>query len=318
MVSASTAMNKNAKVIAIMGPTASGKTDLAMGLYDNLDVELISVDSALVYRQLNIGSAKPTQQELNKYPHHLIDICDPAQPYSAADFKKDATELIQRIHKKNKVPVLVGGTMLYFKALLQGINELPAADPEIRKELTTEAEKIGWDGMHRRLQTIDAVAAKRIHPNDPQRIQRALEVYQISAKTMTEWQLKPAKLDHHWEVTSIAIAPHQRETLRQRIAERFEDMLTQGFEEEVKLLLERGDLDIDLPAIRAVGYRQMWQYLCGEIDYEEMKFRAVTATRQLAKRQMTWLRSWPDLSWLHPEDFQNRDSLLSAALALVK
>jgi tRNA dimethylallyltransferase len=311
-------MNQSgAKVIAIMGPTASGKTALAMALYDELDVELISVDSALVYRQMNIGSAKPSVEELQRYPHHLIDICDPANPYSAADFKNDATKLIEEIHQRNKIPILVGGTMLYYKALLQGINELPAADPTIREKLLAQANKQGWQAMHQRLQKIDAVAAERIHPNDPQRIQRALEIFEISGKNMTEWQQQPIQLPHQWQVISIAVAPREREILRARIAERFELMLENGFEKEVKALMQRGDLNEDLPAVRAVGYRQMWQYLNNQIDYEEMKFRGIIATRQLAKRQMTWLRSWPELNWLHPEDYAQQKDLTAKAVALI-
>lgn len=305
------------KVIAIMGPTASGKTALAMALYDEMDVELISVDSALVYRQMDVGSAKPSSEELLKYPHHLIDICDPAVPYSAANFKSDATNLIQEIHQKNKTPILVGGTMLYYKALLQGINELPAADPAIREKLIKQANKDGWLAMHQRLREIDEVAAERIHPNDPQRIQRALEIFEISGKNITEWQQQPIESNHHWNVISIAVAPREREVLRARIAQRFEQMLDHGFEEEVKCLMARGDLKDDLPAVRAVGYRQMWQYLNHQIDYEEMKFRGITATRQLAKRQMTWLRSWPDLNWLHPEDYNEPQQLCSKAMSLI-
>ncbi len=306
-------MEQQAKVIALMGPTASGKTALAMELYDKLDVELISVDSALVYRQMDIGTAKPTTEELKKYPHHLIDICDPSEPYSAADFKNDATQLIDGIHSRGKIPLLVGGTMLYFKALLQGINELPSANEKIRQNLSQMAEQKGWEYMHQRLQQVDPVAGKRIHPNDPQRIQRALEVYEVSGKSMTEWQQSSPKNDHDWQVISIAVAPKEREVLRQRIALRFEQMLEQGFRQEVEQLIARGDLKDDLPAVRAVGYRQMWQYLQGGMDFDEMKFRGITATRQLAKRQMTWLRSWPDLNWLYPED----DNLLQTAIDLI-
>ncbi len=301
------------KVIALMGPTASGKTALAMSMYDQFNVELISVDSALVYRQMDIGTAKPSVEELVAYPHHLINICDPSQPYSAANFKTDATELVLDIHRRGKIPLLVGGTMLYFKALLQGINELPAADPKIREQLAKMAQQEGWEYMHQQLKKVDPVASKRIHPNDPQRIQRALEVYEVSGKSMTDWQQQSPKNNPKWNVISIAVAPREREVLRQRIAERFELMLQQGFEDEVKALMARGDLSNDLPAVRAVGYRQMWQYLQNEIDFEEMKFRGITATRQLAKRQMTWLRSWPDLHWLHPED----GNLLAKSLALI-
>jgi len=281
------------RIICLMGPTASGKTALAMALFDRLPIEIISVDSALIYRQMEIGTAKPTVKELAQYPHHLINICDPGQSYSAAQFKFQVTELIEQIHQKGKLPLLVGGTMLYFRTLLFGLSELPPANAEIRQQLLNQADKVGWLAMHQQLQRIDPVAAKRIHPNDPQRIQRALEVYQITGSSMTQLQQNSLPVQFPWPVTSVAVAPVSREILRVRIAVRFHQMLEQGFEQEVKQLMSRGDLNLEMPSMRSVGYRQMWLYLQGELDHEEMIFRAVAATRQLAKRQLTWLRGWP-------------------------
>lgn len=294
-------MKNDLPVICIMGPTASGKTALALALSEYLqDVEIISVDSALVYRGMDIGTAKPSLDEMAKVPHHLIDILDPALSYSAADFRNDALRLIKEIQQRGKRPILVGGTMLYFKALLQGISELPAADPQVRAELEAEATVKGWGGMHQQLERIDPVAAARIHPNDPQRINRALEVYRITGKTLTaltEDRGSPLP----FAVKQFAIAPTDRAVLHQRIAERFEHMLIEGFEQEVQLLLARGDLHPQLPSIRCVGYRQMWDYLSGRINFSDMQQQGIAATRQLAKRQLTWLRSWSDLVWLKSE-----------------
>ncbi len=326
-------MNKN-RVVCIMGPTAVGKTALAMDLYDALSegniseqarisgvrshqeskAEIISVDSALVYRGMDIGTAKPSAAELENYPHHLIDICDPAQPYSAANFSADASTLIQKIHQKGKTVILVGGTMLYYRALLEGFHVLPAADEAVRKKLLSEANEKGWGHLHHRLKAIDAVAAKRIHPNDTQRIQRALEVFEISGQTLTELQQQTLRVQNNWQLISLAVAAESREILRQTIAERFYQMLEQGFEKEVQGLIERGDLHTALPAIRAVGYRQMWDYLHGRMDREQMILKAITATRQLAKRQMTWLRSWPDIHWLKGNDAKIRARTLLSSL----
>ncbi len=290
------------KIICIMGPTAVGKTALAMSLFDELDAEIISVDSVLVYKDMDIGTAKPTAAELKRYPHHLIDICDPAEIYSAASFSQDAQALITKIHQNGKIAILVGGSMLYFRALLQGFNQLPEADTNIRERLSQEAEIMGWGVLHDRLKNIDPVAAKKIHPNDPQRIQRALEVYEITGKNITALQQTKLRKNPEWDIFSFAIAAESREGLREDIALRFHQMLQQGFEKEVQKLFNRSDLHKALPAIRAVGYRQMWEYIAGEMDYDEMVFRAITATRQLAKRQMTWLRSWPQTIWLKSND----------------
>jgi len=280
--------------IFIIGPTASGKTGLAMKLMAHFPIELISVDSALIYKDMDIGTAKPTADELAKAPHRLINFLDPSESYSAADFRKDALREMQEITAKGKIPVLVGGTMLYYRALENGLAVLPEADLEVRKKLSAEAEEKGWDFLHQRLVEVDPVAGKRIHPNDKQRIQRALEVYKLSGKTLTELH-KEAQLDAlPYRLMKIALIP-EREWIRDLAEKRFEMMMEQGFLEEVKALYAREDLHADLPAIRCVGYRQAWQYLDGKLDADEMKERAVIATRQLAKRQMTWMRSEPNI-----------------------
>ncbi|MCF4008316.1 tRNA (adenosine(37)-N6)-dimethylallyltransferase MiaA [Rheinheimera sp. UJ63] len=288
-------------VICLMGPTASGKTALAIALKQQLvNAELISVDSALVYRGMDIGTAKPTAAELAQAPHFLLDIRDPAESYSAADFRADALQLIAQIQQRGNVPILVGGTMLYFKALLQGISELPAADKAIRATLEAEAAEHGWAYLHQQLAAVDPAAAQRIHPNDPQRINRALEVYRLTGRSLTELTAeKPEPFPY--KVYQFAIAPTDRAVLHQRIALRFEQMLAQGFEQEVRALAQRTDLHADLPSIRCVGYRQMWDYIAGKLTYQEMEAQGIAATRQLAKRQLTWLRSWPELHWLKSE-----------------
>lgn len=306
-------MTEQLPVIFIMGPTASGKTALAVELFRQLPSELISVDSALIYRGMDIGTAKPTPAELAAAPHHLIDILDPAQSYSAADFRTDALRLIEQIHQRGKVPVLVGGTMLYFKALLDGISPLPEADPVIRQQLEQEAAIIGWEGMHQQLSLVDPVSAERIHPNDPQRINRALEVYRISGHTLTELTAEKGE-PFPYKAHQFAVAPADRALLHQRIAVRFHDMLSNGFEEEVRRLKQRFDLHAGLPSIRCVGYRQMWEYLDGQASYQQMTERGIAATRQLAKRQLTWLRSWQQLNWLKSESPQaeNLQAVLSS------
>ncbi|CNK63985.1 tRNA (adenosine(37)-N6)-dimethylallyltransferase MiaA [Yersinia vastinensis] len=283
--------------IFIMGPTASGKTALSIALRQRLPVELISVDSALIYRGMDIGTAKPSAAELALAPHRLIDIRDPAQSYSAADFRKDALKEMADITAAGRIPLLVGGTMLYFKALLDGLSPLPSADPKVRERIEQQAAELGWEALHQQLAEIDPVAAARIHPNDPQRLSRALEVFLISGKTLTELT-KISGETLPYRVHQFAIAPVSRELLHQRIELRFHQMLDAGFETEARALFDRGDLHTDMPAIRCVGYRQMWSYLSGEIDYDEMVYRGVCATRQLAKRQMTWLRGWGSVQWL--------------------
>lgn len=280
-----------------MGPTASGKTALAIDMATQHNCEIISVDSALIYRGMDVGSAKPSEQELAIAPHRLIDILDPSESYSAADFRRDALAAIEDIIARGKTPLLVGGTMMYFKALLDGLSPLPGADEAIRKQILLQAEAQGWESLHQELCEIDPVAGQRIHPNDPQRLSRALEVYRISGKTMTELtQTKSAALPY--DVVQFAIAPNDRKVLHGLIAKRFNIMLEQGFIDEVATLKARGDLHLDLPSMRCVGYRQCWQYLDNEFDHATMVEKATAATRQLAKRQLTWLRSWPDLQWL--------------------
>ncbi|EKN6258970.1 tRNA (adenosine(37)-N6)-dimethylallyltransferase MiaA [Yersinia enterocolitica] len=283
--------------IFIMGPTASGKTALSIALRQRLPVELVSVDSALIYRGMDIGTAKPSAEELALAPHRLIDIRDPAESYSAADFRKDALKEMADITAAGRIPLLVGGTMLYFKALLDGLSPLPSADPQMRQRIEQQAAEVGWEALHQQLAEIDPVAAARIHPNDPQRLSRALEVFFISGKTLTELT-KISGETLPYRVHQFAIAPVSRELLHQRIELRFHQMLDAGFETEARALFDRGDLHTDMPAIRCVGYRQMWSYLSGEIDYDEMVYRGICATRQLAKRQMTWLRGWGSVQWL--------------------
>jgi tRNA dimethylallyltransferase len=283
--------------IFMMGPTASGKTALSIALRQRLPVELISVDSALIYRDMDIGTAKPGFDELSVAPHRLIDIRDPAESYSAADFRKDALKEMADITAVGRIPLLVGGTMLYFKALLDGLSPLPSADPKVRERIEQQAAERGWQALHQQLAEIDPVAAARIHPNDPQRLSRALEVFFISGKTLTDLT-KISGETLPYRVHQFAIAPVSRELLHQRIELRFHQMLDAGFETEVRALFNRGDLHTDLPAIRCVGYRQMWSYLSDEIDYDEMVYRGICATRQLAKRQITWLRGWSSIQWL--------------------
>lgn len=301
------------QVVFLMGPTASGKTALALELAQHLPVEIISVDSALIYRGMDIGSAKPTAAELAAVPHHLIDILDPAQAYSAADFRADALRLITQIQQRGKLPVLVGGTMLYFKALLDGISPLPEADLQLRAEIEARAAAVGWAALHAELALVDPVSAARIHPNDPQRINRALEVYQLTGKSLTELTQTKGE-PFPYKVSQFAIAPKERAELHRRIALRFEQMLAQGFEQEVALLKQRADLHPQLPSVRCVGYRQMWDYLDGLVSYDEMVYRGIAATRQLAKRQLTWLRSWSDLYWLDSESAvkENLQAVLSS------
>lgn len=294
--------------IFLMGPTAAGKTDLALALADALPCELISVDSALIYRGMDIGTAKPDRATLARYPHRLIDIRDPAESYSAAEFRADALAAMAEITARGRIPLLVGGTMLYFKALLEGLADMPGADPAVRAELEARAALLGWSALHRELAEVDPESAARIHPNDPQRLIRALEVHRISGLSMTAHRQRqaaenrglgaPGMAHLPYTVAQLAIAPVQRRVLHERIALRFRQMLEHGFIEEVEALRLRGDLHAGLPSIRAVGYRQVWDYLDGKLNREEMTERGIIATRQLAKRQFTWLRSWADLHWL--------------------
>ena len=284
--------------IFLMGPTASGKTDLAIQLRQHLPIEVISVDSALIYRGMDIGTAKPSKAELALAPHRLIDICDPAESYSAANFRTDALREMQEISAQGKIPLLVGGTMLYYKALLEGLSPLPSADEKVRSEIEAKAALIGWGGLHQELSKIDPISAQRINPNDSQRINRALEVFYLTGKTLTELTAQKGEA-LPYDILQFAIAPEQREVLHLRIEQRFHKMIELGFQQEVEKLYRRPDLNENLPSIRCVGYRQMWEYLRGDYDHDEMVFRGICATRQLAKRQITWLRGWTSpIQWL--------------------
>lgn len=278
--------------LAIMGPTASGKTRLAIDLAQALSGEVISVDSGLVYRGMDIGTAKPSLEERRGVPHHLIDILDPSEAFSTGQFRTQALALMDEIQARGRIPILAGGTMLYFNALLHGLADLPSADPEIRRRLDEEALRSGWAVMHERLREIDPAAAARIHPNDPQRIQRALEVFYITGSNLTTLQQDAVRQNDALpcRIMRIQLTTANRDNLRARIAARFHDMLKQGFVAEVEALYSRGDLHEDLPSMRAVGYRQAWSYLKGECGYDAFVERAVIATRQFAKRQLTWLR----------------------------
>jgi len=287
------ATDQRPPAIFLMGPTASGKTALACALADRFPLALVSVDSVLIYRGMDIGSAKPDRQTLAGYPHRLIDILDPAQSYSAAQFRDDAMREMAAITAAGRIPLLVGGTGLYFRALQGGLSELPDADPDLRSELDAKAQKLGWPALHARLARLDAAAAERIRPNDAQRIQRALEVIELTGRPLSAQQ-KSAPAKFGYRVLKLAVVPSRREVLHERIAQRFAGMMKHGFIEEVRRLHERGDLHVGLPALRAVGYRQAWEYLEGRYDVEELHKRAVFATRQLAKRQSTWLRSIVD------------------------
>ncbi|WP_260291662.1 tRNA (adenosine(37)-N6)-dimethylallyltransferase MiaA [Sedimenticola hydrogenitrophicus] len=297
-----------------MGPTASGKTALAIELVRHLPCEIISVDSALVYRGMDIGTAKPDAAELAQAPHRLIDICDPAEAYSAARFREDALAEMAEISASGRIPLLVGGTMLYFRALEYGLSRLPEADPGIRADLEREAGESGWEALHTQLMRVDPAAAARIHPNDPQRIQRALEVYRLTGQPLSRLQGQAERNVLPYRLVKLVRAPQSRAVLHQRIAERFNKMLAEGFEAEVRQLLQRDDLRPEMSSLRSVGYRQMIRYLQGEWDRETMIERGIIATRQLAKRQFTWLRSYPDVHWLDEE----AGNILQQALKIVR
>lgn len=298
-------------VIFLMGPTASGKTDLAIALSKRLPIDVISVDSALIYRQMNIGTAKPTANELAQTPHALVDICDPAESYSVADFCRDAQREIRKSHLANRIPLLVGGTMMYFNALLNGLADMPATDEATRQKIEAEAKEKGWPALHAELMEVDSESASQIHPNHSQRIGRALAVYRMSGKTMSAFRQeqqaqKQAEKETHgqsgsedfssqYNLVQFALIPTDRSWLHERINTRYKAMLDQGFVDEVKALYARGDLHLNLPSMRAVGYRQVWEFLSGDNDYNVMVEKGMAATRQLAKRQLTWLRSWDKL-----------------------
>ncbi|MEX2366626.1 MAG: tRNA (adenosine(37)-N6)-dimethylallyltransferase MiaA [Pseudohongiellaceae bacterium] len=286
-----------------MGPTASGKTRVAVELVQQHPFEIISVDSAQIYRGMDIGTGKPDRATLEKAPHHLIDILDPAESYSAAAFRRDALVAMAEITARGRIPLLVGGTMLYFKALRDGLAAMPEADQSIREAILQLAANKGWNAVHQRLQEVDPDTAQRLLPTDTQRLQRALEVYEISGRPLSSFHQDPSsEAALPYSLAQLAIMPPQRAVLHQLIAARFGNMLSQGFIEEVKTLHRRGDLNPAMPAIRCVGYRQIWEYLEGHHDYDTMQAKALAATRQLAKRQLTWLRSWPDLTVMDSSD----------------
>jgi tRNA dimethylallyltransferase len=293
-------------IVCLMGPTASGKTTTAIELIKDFPFSIISVDSGMIYRGMDIGTAKPSKEQLAIAPHRLIDILDPRESYSAAQFRLDAMHEIEDILQHGHIPLLVGGTMLYFKVLQQGISPLPSADALVRSEIANDAAKISWEKMHERLQAIDPIAALRIAANDAQRIQRALEVYALTGKTMTELCASNPPQASPYHIINLALAPaaeNSRGILEKKILQRLQLMLQQGFVDEVAVLRARGDLAPDMPSMRAVGYRQVWQYLDGALNYEEMQQQIIIATRQLAKRQMTWLRSWQgEIEWFDSED----------------
>jgi tRNA dimethylallyltransferase len=293
-------------IVLLSGPTASGKTRLACQLADVLPVHLISMDSAMVYRGMDIGTAKPTADEQKRYPHQLIDIRDPAETYSAADFVADADAAVRRSTDAGRIPVIVGGTMLYARAFREGLADLPSADEIIRASILARAEREGWPALHAELAAFDPITAAGIHPNNRQRLQRALEIVEVTGKPVSQlWQSSGSdartRLDD--TVVEFKLQP-QRALLHRRIEARFDDMLASGFLEEVRDLREREDLHADLPSMRAVGYRQMWRHLDGQIDFETMRFEVLAATRQLAKKQETWLRSWPDVVHLEGTEAQ--------------
>lgn len=277
-----------------MGPTASGKSNLSLEVADTLPCEIISVDSALVYKGMNIGTAKPTPIERQQIQHHLIDICDPVENYSVGRFYKDAVQLIEQIHQRGKIPLLVGGTMLYFYSLQFGLADLPTQDSAIRTMLTQQAQERGWEAIHQQLKIIDPVIAARIHPHDSQRIQRAMEIFLITQQKPSELQINESNFLDRFHLMNLILLPGDRAKLHKKIELRFNHMLQLGFIEEVQQLFDRGDLHQELPSIRTVGYRQAWNFLAGKYQYETMREKAIIATRQLAKRQMTWLRRWKD------------------------
>jgi tRNA dimethylallyltransferase len=300
--------------VCLMGPTASGKTDVAISLCKRFPFDIVSVDSALVYRGMDIGTAKPDAETLQRAPHRLIDIRDPEESYSAGDFVRDAWREIDSIQAAGRVPLLVGGTMMYFRALIGGIAELPSADAQIRASIDADAEKAGWPAIHARLQEIDPAAAERIKPNDRQRIQRALEVYLASGTPLSEWQSRAKTAhDHGLCFVKIALQPATRKVLHERIEKRLNLMLNNSFLDEVKVLRERAGLTADHPSMRSVGYRQLWAHLDGETSMDEAGKRALYATRQLAKRQITWLRSESDLRSFDPLEGTTIDAI-SASL----
>lgn len=303
-------------VVLIMGPTASGKTDLALRLAERWPIQIVSVDSAMVYRGMDIGTGKPAPEVLQRYPHMLVDILDPSQPYSAGQFVRDAHKAIATSHAEGKLPVLVGGTMLYFRALRRGLADMPSADPQIRAAIDLEATRVGWPAMHAELSRIDPEAAARIQPKDAQRIQRALEVFRLSGRTMTELHALAPNPEERFQFFAYAWVPSDRQALYAAIETRLDRMMQSGFMAEVSKLYERGDLHADLPAIRSVGYRQLWEHLDGGVPLDSAVKQAILATRHLARRQLIWLRSERELSWIDALD-SSADAQMVRAIASV-
>ena len=299
-----------------MGATATGKTALACALAARFPLALVSVDSALVYRGLDIGTAKPDAATLARHPHRLIDIRDPSEPYSAAEFRTDALASMEAIAREGRVPLLVGGTGLYFRALATGLSALPEADREVRARIAEEGARVGWPALHERLRSLDAVSAERIRPGDAQRIQRALEIIELTGEPMSALTGGPPERPP-WRILKLALVPRDRAALHTRIAERFDAMLAAGFLDEVRALRMREDLDADLPALRAVGYRQAWEHLEGETDAPTFRERAIFATRQLAKRQITWLRGELDARWFDPDTASSAEDVAAAVDAFI-
>ena len=297
--------------IFLMGATATGKTALACALAERFPLALVSVDSALVYRGLDIGAAKPDAATLARHPHRLIDLRDPSEPYSAAEFRTDALAAMGAIAREGRVPLLVGGTGLYFRALATGLSALPQAEPEVRARIAEEAARVGWPALHERLRSLDAVSARRIRPGDAQRIQRALEIVELTGEPMSALTGGPPERPP-WRILKLALVPHDRAALHARIAARFDAMLAAGFLDEVRALRMREELDADLPALRAVGYRQAWEHLEGETDAPTFRERAIFATRQLAKRQITWLRGELDARWFDPDTASSAENVAAA------
>jgi tRNA dimethylallyltransferase len=300
---------KNNKVICLMGPTASGKTDLAMQLYRRIPSEIISVDSAMIYRNMDIGTAKPSLKELNEAPHELIDLINPDESYSVAQFQKDALSCIERSIQNGRTPILVGGTMMYFKSLIEGLSALPNADDDLRHQIMTEASVKGWKALHDELSRVDSISAKKIHANDPQRIVRALEVFRLTGKPLSELT-SVMKQQSPYHFVQFSLIPESRELLHKRVEERFYQMIEDGFVNEVVSLLAQYSLNESMPSMRCVGYRQCLQYLEAKLTYDEMKNRSIFATRQLAKRQLTWLRGWKSLHKLESGSSSNLDKIL--------
>lgn len=307
-----TAADLRPPVLFLMGPTASGKTALAVELVQRLPFEIVSVDSALVYREMDIGTAKPDAETRRLAPHRLVDILDPAEAYSAGRFRRDARREIAAIQAAGHVPLLVGGTMLYFRALERGLAELPSADPAVRARLAAELAERGRAALHARLARLDPAAASRIHPHDPQRVQRALEVIELTGRPLTELCADQRDESMPFQILKLIVAPADRRVLHQRIEQRFRAMLEQGFVAEVERLRARGDLDPDKPSMRAVGYRQVWAYLDGRLDPAAMVERGIAATRQFAKRQLTWLRAEAEAAWMDGTDRQRVDRVIAS------